>query len=419
MKICVFTLGCKVNRSESDSLTRALKEKGYIVTDELVFSDIFVVNTCAVTSEAEKKSRQTYARIKAVNPDAKIIFTGCASQKDPMSFYSKDNSVIVTGTFNKGKIIDIIDEKVKEKSGVFIADESKVFEELPIPEHVRTRSYIKIQDGCNNFCSYCIIPYLRGRSRSKKAEKIVDEIVKADALEYVLGGIDISSYNDGESDLKSLINMLRGTVSRIRIGSFEVRAISEGLLKELKNLKNFAPHFHLSLQSGSDKVLFDMNRHYTTSEYMEKVDLIRKYFDNPAITTDVIVGFPTEDEEEHIKSMEFIKKVGFSDIHPFPYSKRTGTKSAKLKDLDGNVKKNRLNDLLKIKKELKDKYLTENLGKTLTVLFETDEDGFTVGYSENYLRVYVKENSEIKNTFCSVKAVSLYRDGILGEVIKD
>ena len=412
MRICVFTLGCKVNQSESDSLIKDLKSLGHEVVDELSFCDLYIVNTCAVTGEAEKKSRQTYARILAINPNAKIIYTGCASQKDPESFAKKSDSVLVTGTFNKGEIISLLD-----KTGLSLFPESKAFEELSTPESLRTRTYVKIQDGCNNFCSYCIIPYLRGRSRSRNSDKIVEEIAKINSPEVVLGGIDISSYNDNGVTLTGLINKLRGTVSRIRIGSFEVGVINDELLTALKNLKDFAPHFHLSLQSGCDEVLKKMNRRYTTSEYLEKVNLIRKYFPNAGITTDIIVGFPTETEENAFATLEFVKEVAFSDIHPFPYSHRTGTVASKLIDINGDVKKARLNKLIELKKQLKNEFLEKNVGNVVRVLFETDENGYFAGYSENYIRVYAKGDNLADKTIKEVKIIKTLFDGVLGEII--
>ena len=409
MKICVFTLGCKVNYSESASLIRGLKDMGYEVTDELEFADLYIVNTCAVTSEAEKKSRQVSARISAINPDARVIFTGCATEHSPESFASKQNAGLITGTFRKGDILNMLAEE-----GVRISPQTKEYEELLPALTLRTRSYLKIQDGCNNFCSYCIIPYLRGRSRSRAPESIIKEIEETSPIECVLNGINISDYKHGEDDLTALMQKLASVNCRIRLGSLEVGVIDDNLLSALKNLKDFAPQFHLSLQSGSDSVLKKMNRHYTAKEYLDKVNLIREYFPTAGITTDVIVGFPTETEDEFLQSVDFCKAVGFSDIHPFPYSKRTGTVASKLTEVPSQVKKERLKKLIEVKNNLRDAFNKSMLGKKLSVLFETTEDGLSVGYSANYIRVYAKGVPTDK--IIEVTALSLYKDGVYAEL---
>jgi threonylcarbamoyladenosine tRNA methylthiotransferase MtaB len=407
-KICVFTLGCKVNQCESDSLIRGLVDLGYAVTDELEFADLYIVNTCAVTGEAEKKSRQMRARIFAINPDARIIFTGCATEKDPDSFISKDNVQLVTGTFNKGEILNMLSD-----SGVKISEHTKVYEDMLTPSSLRARTYVKVQDGCDNFCSYCIIPYLRGRSRSRSIDSIVAEIEETKPTECVLNGINISDYHYNGVNLAGLLEALTGFDTRFRIGSLEVGVISDEFLLATKKLKNFAPHFHLSLQSGSDAVLKKMNRHYTTDEYLQKVNLIKKYYPLAGITTDIIVGFPTETDNDVDKTIEFISKVGFSDIHPFPFSPRSGTLAYKMKDLPGNIKKQRLDRLIKAKNECRDKFFDLNMDKTLSVLIESIDGDYAVGYSENYIRVYIDDKNFDVNTFFNVKPITKFKDGLL------
>ena len=303
MKAVVFTLGCKVNECESDSLVAGLVERGYEVSDKLEFADLYIVNTCAVTSEAEKKSRQTTTRIKKLNPNAKIIYTGCACQNDPKAFSEKSKDFLVTGVFDKNKILDMLD-----CSGECVSEQSNEFEELLPVKSLRTRAYVKVQDGCNNFCSYCLIPYLRGRSRSRNPENVVGEIASLTAKEIVINGINLSSYDYQGKALYQLIQMLKDCDKRIRLGSLEARVIDQNLLSALKDLKDFAPHFHLSLQSGSDNVLKLMNRKYTTEEFKQKVDLIRQYFPLAGITTDVIVGFPGESEQDFLDSIELDRK---------------------------------------------------------------------------------------------------------------
>lgn len=406
MKICVFTLGCKVNSSESDSLIKGLKDRGYEVTDELEKADLYIVNTCAVTAEAEKKSRQTSSRIKKLNPDAKIIYTGCACEKNPDNFSGKSNVSLITGTFDKGKILDMLDE-----SGVKIAPHNKVFEELLPIDTLRARSYIKVQDGCNNFCSYCIIPYLRGRSRSRSPESIIEEINSVNSAEIVLNGINLSAYDSGGLRLCGLIKRLNGVKCRIRLGSLEVGVIDEDFLNALKEV-NFAPHFHLSLQSGSDSVLKSMNRHYTTEEFYEKVQLIRKHFPSAGITTDIIVGFPTETDECFAETVEFVKKVKFSDIHCFNYSPRSGTVAYKLKDLPPEIKKVRLDALLNEKQICRENFENVNIGNDGEVVIEEVIDGYSVGYTGNYIRTYIPgEYTGVKK----VKLTERFKDGMKGE----
>lgn len=413
MKAVVFTLGCKVNECESDSLIAGLIERGYEVSDSLVPADLYIVNTCAVTAEAEKKSRQMASRIKKLNENAKIIFTGCAVQKDSESFKKKSNDYLLTGTFNKNKILDLLDKK-----GEFISPPCSDFEELSCVKTLRTRAYVKVQDGCNNFCSYCIIPYLRGRTRSRNPDSVLNEIRTINPTEVVINGINLSAYNYKGVTLTGLMEKLIDLDCRIRLGSLEVRVIDEDFLLALKKLKNFAPHFHLSLQSGSDSVLKSMNRHYTTREYEEKVNLIRKYFPNSAITTDIIVGFPTETEESFIETVNFVDRIKFSDIHPFPFSPRSGTVAYKMKDISPEIKKERLKKLLSKKAEMKENFALKFVGKTLEFLPEEIKDGYLVGYSENYLRLYVND-CKMTGKIIKVKVIKPYLDGAIAEIIKE
>ena len=412
MKAVVFTLGCKVNECESDSLITGLKQKGIEVSDKLEFADLYIVNTCAVTSEAEKKSRQTESRIRKINPNAKIIFTGCATQKNPQSFSSKNQNYLVTGVFSKQKILDMLDD-----FGEKIFEPTCEFEELLPVSSLRTRTYVKVQDGCNNFCTYCIIPYLRGRNRSRNPQMVVNEIEKVKPLEAVINGINLSAYDFNGTNLTGLIKALKTVDCRIRLGSLEVGVIDDQFLQALNELKNFAPHFHLSLQSGSNDVLKKMNRRYTTEEFYEKVLLIRKYFPNAGITTDIIVGFPTETEENFNETVEFCKKVKFSDIHAFCFSPRKGTVAYKMADLNGEIKRARLDRLLEIKNQSKLEFAQNNVGKTLEFLFEEEKDGYSEGYSENYLRLYLDENFTDKK-IVKVKVLSPFKDGAKATVIK-
>ncbi len=410
MRAVVFTLGCKVNGCESAYLQSGLASLGYDVSDKLSYADVYIINTCAVTAEAEKKSRQAIARARKFNPSAKIIITGCASQKSPDDFLKKEGVFLVTGARAKEKIIENL-----YKEGKFIEDETSFPEWNNFAESDRTRAYIKVEDGCDNFCSYCIIPYLRGRARSRAPEKAREEIEHIAPLEAVITGINLSSYSYEGKGVIKLIEGLKGVNCRIRLGSLEPRVITEDFLRELKNLKDFAPHFHLSLQSGSNKVLKSMNRKYTREEFAEKCDLIRKFFPDAGITTDIIVGYSTESDEDFKDSLELAKKVAFSDIHCFPYSKREGTVGAKLKELPVEVKNKRMDEILKLKNFLKKAFVEKNLGKTFDVVPEEEDGEFTVGYTGNYLRCYIKKPFERK--IYKVKALSPYKDGVIAEEI--
>ncbi len=381
----VFNLGCKVNQYECDTLVNGLKELGYTTYEELVKADVYIVNTCAVTNEAERKSRQVISRIRKLNPNAHIMITGCASQKNK-DFYIEKGVNYVGGIAKKAEILQYISTDYVE-----LAETTTSYEEQHnYAEPLRTRAYIKIQDGCNNFCTYCIIPHLRGRSRSRSVASAVEEIryLAKHTQEIVITGINISHYGEdnGES-LTMLINSIKDIDVRIRLGSVYVEGITEELLQALFSLPHFCPQFHLSLQHGDDKVLASMNRHYTAKEYKQKVDLIRSFDKNSAITTDIIVGFPTETDQAFANTMQFVQDVAFSDIHIFPYSMRSGTKAYPMGQLDSTLVKERKKQLDAIREQLRVRYLESLKTVPQSVLFEIEEqDGTSSGYSEYYVR---------------------------------
>ena len=414
MKAVVYTLGCKVNDVESGSIIRGLEALGYTVSRELENADLYVINTCAVTSEAERKSRQTVGKAIKANPNAKVIVCGCASEKSPLDFLEKGATVYaVTGARNKNKVLEIIKNDSKERLGVQIDSQDKIYEEMPLPECLKTRNFVKIQDGCNRFCSYCVIPYLRGRSRSRTLESAAEEILTSTAHETVVTGIDISEYKDEKGrDLTDLMLAVKDADTRIRLGSIEVSLITEAFLAALKQVRHFAPQFHLSLQSGSNRVLKSMNRHYTREEYLEKCKMIYEAFPMAAITTDIIVGFPTETEENFLDSLRIVEEAGFSQIHAFPYSPREGTNAYKrYKELPFALKKERVERLLIEGAKQKAKYLAKFIGKRLELVPENCFDGFTEGYSENYIRVYVE--GEMEKLPTHVRVERLFKDGVL------
>ena len=419
MKAVVFTLGCKVNDVESGSIIRGLEEMGYEVSRTLGKADLYIINTCAVTAEAERKSRQTVGKALKCNPHGKVLVCGCASQKSPADFFDKDERVAcVFGAKSKSRVLQTVADGLPLK-GVFTSDEAKTYEEMPTPECLKTRNFVKIQDGCNRFCSYCIIPYLRGRSRSRLVESAAKEILSATAQETVVTGIDISSYCDEQGrDLTSLIFAVKDADTRIRFGSMEVSLITPEFLKALQQIKHFAPQFHLSLQSGSNSVLKSMNRHYTREEYLQKCQLIYEYFPNAAITTDIIVGFPTETEEDFMQSVSIIEEAGFSQIHAFPYSPREGTNAYKrYKELPFALKKERVERILQKGEEQKARYLRGKIGQVLEIVPEHCIDGATEGYSENYIRLYVTGDFGKQPT--RVRAERLFQDGLWCSLIKE
>lgn len=406
MKAVVFTLGCKVNEVESASIMSALERNGWEVSDKLGYADIFVLNTCAVTREAEKKSRQLVARAKKYNESARIFVCGCASEKSRQSFEEK-GVTFVSGATDKGEVIAAI-----------CADFGGECSKLPYPKQTKTRAFIKIQDGCNNFCSYCIIPYLRGREKSRSIEDICGEIANCDCPEAVLTGINVSSYNDNGTGLPALISALAPVKKRIRLGSLECSAITEELLSALKGLHDFAPQFHLSLQSGSTAVLKTMNRRYTREQYLQKCALIYNYFPQSAITCDIISGFPTETEWDFEQSLSIIKEAGFARVHAFSFSPREGTVAYKMRDLPPSVKAERLTRLLAAAKEAESVYVLSFSGKTLTFIAEEYENGFTTGYTGNYIKIYVPAQLDAGKKY-EVKIIHEHADGALAEVIDE
>ena len=319
---------------------------------------------------------------------------GCASQKSPESF-EKEGVTFISGTANKMRVSNHINDSLFSKEVDILPLK---YDEMTLSDAPRTRAFVKIQDGCNHFCSYCIIPYLRGRSRSREVEKVVDEIkiLSKKTNEIVLTGIDLMDYGkDLGISLVDLFRKIKDVNARIRLGSIYAEKITTEFLDAVFAIKNFCPHFHLSLQSGDDTVLKNMNRHYTSSDYLDKINLIRKYDANAGITTDIIVGYPTETNKAFENGCDFVKEAKFSDLHIFPFSQRTGTPAAKLPVIPSNEMKERKNRMAEIKKELKNSFIRQNLGVEQEVLIEENIDGYNVGYSKNYIKTYTKQSGEI------------------------
>lgn len=413
-KAVIFNLGCKVNQYECDVLAAELKARGYGVSEELGYADLYIVNTCAVTGEAERKSRQIISRCLKHNPSARIMITGCASEKNK-EFYIASGVAYVSGVADKKAILDNLD------TGFTVNDRRPDVYEEPerAPDLSRTRAYVKIQDGCDNFCSYCIIPYLRGRSRSRDLDACVSEIEELSGKtgEIVLTGINLSRFGaDTGTSLAELTERISHVPTRIRLGSFYVEGVNERLLEALGNLREFCPHFHLSLQNGDDGVLKDMGRKYTTREYLEKVELIRKYFPLAAVTTDVIVGYPTETDEAFLNTERFVREAGFSDLHIFPFSAREGTRAAKLAPLDPSEVRERKQRLSAVRNELRDAYIDSMMNVPQKTLFEEKAKGFLTGYSQYYLHIYTEIDSHNAPKYAIIIPKEKFRDGIKGEI---
>lgn len=410
MKVSIINLGCKVNQSECDSIAARFAAMGYEVDRQFSMADIYVINTCAVTAEAEKKSRQCIARVRKYNPAAAVYVIGCASQKNPAQFAGK-NITYIGGNADKMAVCCL-------PQGVSTPPLPTTFESMPMPTGKHARPIVKIQDGCNNFCSYCIVPYLRGRSRSRAIEDIVAEctVKAATCAEIVLTGINVSAYGaDSGTTLCALVRALAPIQGvRFRFGSLEAGVINRDLLEAIGEAGNFCDHFHLSLQSGSDSVLAAMNRHYTTEEYAAKVALIRAYFPFAAITTDIIVGFATETEQDFAQTMAFARQIGFADIHIFPYSRRQGTKAYNLALVPAAEVASRVATLTALKNQLHADYIQSFVGHTLELAVETTDGLFACGHSANYIKLYIDDKAQCRpDTLYTVRCVRPYRDGLL------
>ena len=414
MKFVVFSLGCRVNQYEGQSLIKELEKRGFEATDKLEKADYYIINTCSVTGEADRKSRQTVARVLKLNPDAKVAICGCSSQNDPKPYKNKPNVTIIGGASGKMSLIDSIMSDIVR--GDYVQELPKKYEDDLYGELTKTRGYIKVQDGCNNFCSYCIIPYLRGRSRSRSLESIVKEAneMAEKTHEIVVTGINVSDYGfDIGLTLFDLVHALSAVPARKRFGSLECTVVDEKLLEEMKK-GDWCDSVHLSMQSGSDSVLRRMNRKYTSEFFIEKCDLIKRYFPDAGITTDVIVGFPGETDEEFNDTIRVCKRAGFAWLHVFPYSVRKGTVAAKLKQVDPEVMTERAARLREVSEELKTEFLSKQIGKIKEVYVEESIDGFGAGFASDYVRVY---SDAAPGTFAKQKITSLFRDGVKGETV--
>ncbi len=420
MKISVSTLGCKVNVYDSESIAAELIDHGFSYAEEEEEADVYIINTCAVTNESERKCRQLIRKMHTQHPDALIVVTGCYSETRREDVEAIEGVSIITGTSDRADTARLI---IEHFGGNLSCSDENEFSMVTTFEG-RTRAVIKVQDGCKMFCKYCIIPYARNKMLSADAEQVVEqvkEIVKGGFREITLTGIHLASYRD--KDGNKLIDLMEKIdrecdLERLRLGSLEPRLLSEDFLRRLRDIKCFCPHFHLSLQSGSSKTLKNMGRHYSAEEYLEITHRLRKYFPESTLTTDVIVGFPGETEEDLKESMDFVEGIEFSHVHVFPFSPKKGTSAH---DYDGQVpqkeKKRRVGLMGEAALRGREKALEKMLGETHKVLFEEkNSEGLWVGYSENYVLFAVESDEDLSNKILQVKAAKIDKEYIFGEI---
>lgn len=419
-KAALHNLGCKVNSYETEAMQQLLEEAGYEIVPFAEGADVYIINTCSVTNIADRKSRQMLHRAKKLNPKAVVVAAGCYVQAAGEELIKDEAVDLVIGNNKKAELVSILEqyfagtEEQKEASVIDIGS-TREYERLSISRIAdHTRAFIKVQDGCNQFCSYCIIPYTRGRVRSRRPEEVAEEaerLAQAGYQEVVLTGIHLSSYGvdfagEEKTTLLELIKRIHQTkgIQRIRLGSLEPRIITEEFAAELSGLSKVCPHFHLSLQSGCDATLKRMNRRYTTEEYLEGCGILRRAFDNPAITTDVIVGFPGETEEEFAATKAFLEKVHFYEMHVFKYSRREGTRAAGMpKQIPESKKAERSGELLSMERRQSLEYRKSFLGKKTEVLleepYEWEGERYMIGHTREYVKAAVPFEEGLKGAF--------------------
>lgn len=433
MKVAFATLGCRVNQYESEAMSEKFIKSGYDIVSFDDVADVYVINTCTVTNMSDKKSRQMISRARRKNKEAVIAAVGCYTQIASDKVSEIGDVDVILGTRNKGEIVYWVNRAREEKKQLVSVNDvlkDKTFEDLRIEEYQdKTRAFLKIQDGCNNFCSYCLIPFARGAVCSKDPQVVIEEVkelARHGFKEIILSGIDISSYGvelEGDWSLLTIlkeIDKIDG-VNRVRIGSIGPEFFDEEVVKEIGKLKKLCPHFHLSLQSGCDETLKRMNRKYNTEQYKHIVDLLRKYVDDVSITTDIIVGFPGETEEEFSKTYSFLKEIKLSKMHIFKFSPRTGTKAAILEEqVDGNIKEERSKMLIKLNEENEKEFIEKFVGVELEVLYEqkcNSTDEFYEGYTPNYIKVIARTESNLNGEIIKTKLIEAKEDFAIGEII--
>lgn len=430
MKVAFYTLGCKVNIYETENVEKEFKNRGYEIVSFDEVADVYVINTCSVTNTSDQKSRKIIRSCKKKNKDAIIIAMGCYTQIKYEEASKIDGVKIVIGNKYKNEVVDLLEEYLKTKKSIVKIKKlnREKFEDMKISNFENhTRAFIKVQDGCNNFCSYCIIPYTRGNIRSKNKDDVINEVkelAKNGYKEIVLTGIDTGHYglDIKDYDFSDLLNDLEKIdgIERIRISSVEITDLNDKFLQTLKNSKKIVDHIHIPLQSGCDKILKLMNRKYDLEFFFKKINEIRSIRKDMAITTDVIVGFPGETDEDFNDTVNTIKKVGFTELHVFPYSKREGTKAATMSNqVDGLVKKDRVRKLISLSNELKETYYKKFLGNKMEVLVEQNIDGYFIGHLSNYGKVKFVSDVREENKIVDVKLLKYENDVFYGEKLQN
>ena len=429
-KVASHALGCKVNQYESEAIAELFAQKGYEIVDIDEWADIYIINTCTVTNFGDKKSRQLIRKVKRQNPEAVVAAIGCYAQTAPEEIKNIEGVNLIIGTKGRKDIVDLVESYVPEMGVVSTVGQiakEREFEHLTISKLAdRTRAYLKIQDGCSQFCSYCIIPYARGPIRSRDPEDIMDEVkvlAENGFKEIILTGIHVASYG---KDLKgvTLLDVIKRVqaqegIERIRFSSVEPNIVTEEFASELSKLDKVCDHFHLSLQSGCDRTLKRMNRKYDAAGYERAVEILRKYFPNVAITTDIIAGFPDETDEDFEKSLEFAKKIGFAKIHSFPYSPKRGTPAAVMPNQILNAVKNeRTSRLIEASDRMADEFIKSFEGRVMPVLYEREiEHNIYEGYTTNYIRVLSESSENIKNKILDTEIVSSEDEKAIGRIL--
>lgn len=430
MNFNIVTLGCKVNQYESQAMREDMLSNGFLLSDDKEKADITIINSCTVTSVSDSKNRKIISRIRRLNPNGIIILTGCMPQAFPENADNFNNCDIVLGNAKRSELIPsiqkFIDEKVRYVHITAHPNSNEKYENLNVSslgEH--TRAFIKIEDGCNNFCSYCIIPYARGRVRSKSLSDLRTELETVAANGYkeiVLVGINLSAYGLNEdfnlADAVECACSIDG-IERVRLGSIEPQQMDKDLINRLAAQPKFCPQFHLSLQSGCDKTLKLMNRHYSTEDYLRIVDNLRHSFDNPSITTDVMVGFAGESEDDFKNSMAFVKKIGFAKVHVFPYSQRQGTVAAAAPDqISPQIKELRAKQMGKLVEESRSEFLQTQIGRKESILVERLRHGFLEGYTKNYTPIHImSDNLKLCGKIIDVIITNSFSDYCEGKLI--
>lgn len=429
-KAALYTLGCRVNQYETEAIAESFIKKGYEIVNFDDYADVYIINTCTVTNMSDRKSRQMIRKTKKINPNAVVVAAGCYAQVSPDEAAKIEGVDIVIGTSEKGRIIELVEEYKKNGRKINIVKNImniRGFEELEIDEYQdRTRAFLKIQDGCDRYCSYCLIPFARGPVRSRTPQNIFNEVLKLSKKgfkEIILSGIHVASYGKDIGNV-NLVDVIKGVneidgIERIRIGSVDPTFFTNKVIDEISSVEKLCPHFHLSLQSGCDETLKRMNRHYTTNEYKDIVESLRKAFKEVSITTDVIVGFPGETEDEFKMTYDFLRDIKLSKMHVFKYSPRKGTRAAAYKEqVKPEIKEARSNMLLELDEILEREFIEGFVSSTMDVLFEELNNGVSSGYTRNYIKVLADTSKDISGEIHDVFIKKCNGNYALGCILK-